>query len=82
MVAGFAHRIHTASTWNNCHESLLKAKCILERNQYPTDFYEPIVQKALDKILNVDDTLNDNEEDNSIQKSHVNSKNAYHIILL
>ena len=63
VVAGFVHRIHRAcSTWNNFHESLLKAKCILER-QYPPDFYEPIIQKALDKILNADDTLNDNEKD-------------------
>ena len=42
----------------------------MERNQYPPDFYEPIIQKALDKILNADDTLNDNEKDNSIEKQN------------
>ena len=71
VVAGFVHRIHRAcSTWNNFHESLLKAKCILERNQYPPDFYEPIIKKAIDKILNADDTLNDNEKDNSNEKQN------------
>ena len=71
MVAGFVHRIHRAcSTWNNFHESLLKAKCILERNQYPPDFYEPIIQKALDKILNAEDTHNKNENVNNTEKQN------------
>ena len=33
--------------------SLEKAKCVLESNQYPPDFYEPIIQKALAKCLDV-----------------------------
>ena len=52
VVAGFVHRIHRAcSTWENFHTSLQKAKCILEQNQYPPDFYEPVIQKALDKVV-------------------------------
>ena len=52
VVAGFVHRIYRAcSTWENFHVSLLKAKCILEQNQYPPDFYEPVIQRALDKII-------------------------------
>ena len=52
VVAGFVFRIHRAcSTWKNFDESLKKAKCILEQNQYPPDFYEPIISKALDKIM-------------------------------
>ena len=54
VVAGFVYRIHRAcSSWKNFNESLMKAKCILEKNQYPPDFYEPIIKKALDKIMGV-----------------------------
>ena len=39
VVSGFVHRIHRAcSTGQYIHESLEKAKCILERNQYPHTF--------------------------------------------
>ena len=52
VVEGFIYRIHRAcSTWRNFHVSLEKAKGILERNQYPPAFYEPLIQKALDKIV-------------------------------
>ena len=38
VVSGFVHRIFRAcSTWNLFHESLEKAKKILERNQFPAD---------------------------------------------
>ena len=54
VVAGFVHRIHRAcSTWENFHASLQKAKRILEQNQYPPEFYEPVIQRALDKIVGV-----------------------------
>ena len=53
VVSGFVHRIHRAcSTWQYFHESLEKAKCILERNQYPPTFYEPIIKQTLDRIVN------------------------------
>ena len=39
VVSGFVHRIHRAcSTGQHFHESLEKAKCILERNQYPPTY--------------------------------------------
>ena len=42
VVSGFIHRIFRVfSTWENFHASLSKAKRILERNQYPPQFYEP-----------------------------------------
>ena len=51
VVAGFVHRIYRAcNTWKNFHDSLQKAKCILEQNQYPPEFYEPVIQRALEKI--------------------------------
>ena len=55
VVAGFVYRIHRAcSSWKDFHLSLEKAKCVLERNQYPPDFYEPIMKRALEKILDVE----------------------------
>ena len=51
VVAGFVHRIYRAcSTWKNFHTSLIKAKRILECNQYPPDFFEPIIESAINKI--------------------------------
>ena len=59
VVAGFVHRIHRAcSTWHNFHDTLLKAKCVFRRNQYHP---EPMIQRALVKILNTDYTHNENE---------------------
>ena len=52
-ICGLVHRIHRAcNTWKNFHESLIKAKKILENNQYPPSFYEPIIKRTLDKIIN------------------------------
>ena len=52
VVSGFVHRIHRAcSSWSNFHDSLEKAKHILERNQYPPTFYNPIIRQTLEKIL-------------------------------
>ena len=52
VVSGFVHRIYRAcSSWQLFHESLEKAKCVLERNQYPPTFYEPIIKQTLDTIL-------------------------------
>ena len=33
------------------NESLIKAKMILENNQYPPSFYEPIIKRTLNKII-------------------------------
>ena len=52
VVTGFVHRIHRAcSTWENFHVSLEKAKKVLEKNQYPPPFYEPLINQALCDIL-------------------------------
>jgi hypothetical protein len=51
-VSGFVYRIHRAcSTWDLFNKSLEKAKRILEKNQYPPDFYEPIIEKTLRDII-------------------------------
>lgn len=56
VVSGFVHRIHRAcSTWENFSMSLEKAKIILECNQYPPNFYEPIIKNTLDSIIERND---------------------------
>ena len=51
MVAGFVHRVHRAcSSDGNFLASLSKVKDVLERNQYPLQFYQPIVEATLKKI--------------------------------
>ena len=53
VVSGFVYRIHRAcSTWGHFHESLEKAKRVLEKNQYPPDFYEPIIDQTIKNIYN------------------------------
>ena len=56
VVAGFVHRIFRAcSSWEYFHTSLEKAKQVLEGNQYPPDFYEPIIASALRKCLGIEE---------------------------
>ena len=52
VVTGLVHRIHRAcSTWPHFHQSLEKAKRILEQNQYPPAFYDPLIRQTLQDIL-------------------------------
>ena len=46
VVEGFVHRINNACSF----QSLKKAKTILESNQYPAEFYKPIIQSTLTKL--------------------------------
>ena len=46
------YRIHKCcSDWKAFHTSIEKAKVILEQNQYPPTFYEPIIRESLQNIL-------------------------------
>ena len=52
VVSGLVHRVYRAcSSWNNFHESLVKAKKLLDDNQYPEKFYEPIIRNSINKII-------------------------------
>ena len=52
VVTGFVHRIYRAcSTWQHFHQSLEKAKRILEQNQYPPAVYDPLIRQTLHNIL-------------------------------
>ena len=51
VVCGFVHRIYRAcSTWENFHTSLEKAIKILRDNQYPSNFYDPLIRSAIHKL--------------------------------
>ena len=55
VVSGFVHRIMRAcSSWQHVHKSLEKAKSVLEKNQYPPAFYNPIIKQTLTSILSRD----------------------------
>ena len=68
IIQCFFYRIYRAcSSWKKIHESLIKAKGILERNQYPPNFYKPIISATIKKIVkpciekvNNDDGNNEN----------------------
>jgi hypothetical protein len=52
VVSGFVHRIYRAcSTDQLFHQSIEKAKKVLEKNQYPPSFYEPIFEQSINTIL-------------------------------
>jgi hypothetical protein len=54
VVQGFVHRIARAcSSWEAFHNSVCRAKQVLERNQYPPEFYDPIIAQTIEKLLQV-----------------------------
>ena len=68
VVCGMIHRIFRAcSNFKTFHESIEKAKVILERNQYPKEFVDKIVEETLNKLVgkqeSVDkETTDENDE--------------------
>ena len=69
VVCGFVHRIFRAcSSWMHFHTSLTRAKDILENNQYPASFYEPLISATIEKLVVVAEPNNpetDTDEDTS-----------------
>ena len=52
VVRSFVHRIfNSCSDWKYFHSSMEKAKKVLEDNQYPTEFYSPIIYNTLEKLV-------------------------------
>ena len=52
VVQGLVHRIFRAcSDWELFDESLCRAKQILERNQFPPEFYEPILADTINNLI-------------------------------
>ena len=51
VVEGFVHSVHRAcSSWENFHDSMEKVKMTLQRNQYPSNFYDPIISKTIESL--------------------------------
>ena len=51
-ISGMIHCIYRAcSTWKAFHDSLEKAEVILLKNQYPEEFFEPLIKKVLNSII-------------------------------
>ena len=51
VVTGFVHRIFWAcSTWEHFHGGLERPKRGLCNNQYPTNFYEPLIHSTIEKL--------------------------------
>ena len=68
VVSGFVHRIFRAcSNWALFHDSLEIAKKILESNQYPPAFYEPIIRQSLNSLVGAEETDKEEKEKNSVQ---------------
>ena len=65
VVIGMVHRIiRSCSSWKFIQESLEKAKNILNNNQYPPSFYDPIIAKRLKSfVAPVDDEKENDETD-------------------
>ena len=73
VVAGFVYRIYRAcSDWDNFHDSMVRAIRTLENNQYPPNFYEPIIRKALCDIRG--DQTEENLKSQTKNTSSVNRK--------
>ena len=69
VVSGFVYRIYRAcSSWQLFHESMEKAKQVLERNQYPPNFYNPIIKDSLNTILRQCQQTEHPSEENSTTK--------------
>ena len=73
VVSGMIHRIIRAcSCWETVHKSIIKAKKILQDNQYPPSFYDPIIKNTLHSIFDnkekpeSEDTEKEKEEDHKM----------------
>ena len=59
IIEGTVHRLYnTTSSWTAFHQGLESAKITWEKNQYPPDFYEPIVADTIGKFLTSDTNEN------------------------
>ena len=71
VVSGFVHRIFRAcSTWENFHQSLEKAMQVLRNNQYPANFYEPLIKSSIEKLY-LPRTENEAEEEEGEKSEHL-----------
>ena len=78
VVEGFVHRVYRAcSSWENFHDSMGKVKMILQLNQYPQIFYDPIISNTIEKLVSPKVNEKDQEEDTASQKRNVVKQNVF-----
>ena len=78
VVECFVHRVYRAcSSWENFHDSVKKVKMILQRNQYPQHFYDPIISKTTEKLVSPKVNQKDHEVDFTSQKSNIVKQNVF-----
>ena len=78
VVQSFVHRIsRCCSTRENVLSSLDRAKGILDKNQYPPSFYNPIIQETLQKISEADEQ--ETAPDPSISTEPATTKHLFKI---
>ena len=66
-------RHRPCSSWENFHKSLVKAKQLLEDNQYPPHFYERIIDNTIKKLVKPE--VNQLEKDD--EGDHVKEKMVF-----
>ena len=75
VVSGFVHRIYRACTsWELFHSSLEKAKQVLERNQYPPNFYDPIIKDTINKIIEEQQSQHQKKNNSNIEDNNQTRK--------
>ena len=78
VVEGFVNRVHRAcSSLENFHDSMEKVKMTLQRNQYPPNFYDPIISNTIKKLLSPKGNQKDQIKNVTIQKSITVKQNAF-----
>ena len=73
VVCGMIHRIFRAcSNFKTFHESIEKAKVILERNQYPKEFVDKIVEETLNKLVGIQESVDkETTDENDETEKHL-----------
>ena len=72
VVRGFVHRnFHACSSWKNFQDGLERAKSILEKNQYPPQFYNSVIQNTKEKLLSSASTTKPIVEETNLPKHRV-----------
>ncbi len=75
VVSGFGYRIYRACTsWELFHSSLEKAKQVLERNQYPPNFYDPIIKDTINKIIEEQQSQHQKKDNSNIEDNNQTRK--------
>ena len=52
VVESFVHKVYRGcSRWENFHGSMKKLRRLLQQNQYPQTFYDPIISNTIENLV-------------------------------